>query len=162
MSAVKPIEFSTEIYRLGMNFCVDVPLSLTNQSGTRSYARVRGTLNGCRFVATLTPRGQGRHRVFVNGALRKVARVGEGDVVRLVLAFDSLPEKASIPPDMMSALKEADIPLKTLQDQPPGRRREMLTWLSKAKRTETRDRRIRRIMDLLLKGPGTDRSHSDL
>ena len=38
MAAVKPIGFSAEIYRVGMNFCVDVPLSLTNQSGTRGYA----------------------------------------------------------------------------------------------------------------------------
>ena len=147
--ARKPIGFSAEIYRVGMNFCIDVPPTLTSQCRTRRYARVRGTLNGRALEATLTPRGEGRHRMFVGGTTRKAADVKEGDVVRLSLSHNPDPEKLPIPADLSDALQRAKIPLRILDKQPPGRRREILVWLSKAKRVETRAERIGRIVDLM-------------
>ncbi len=147
--ADKPIGFSAEIYRVGMNFCVDVPPALTSQCQTRGYARVRGTLNGRALEVTLIPRGEGRHRMFVNGATRRAAGVKEGDVVRLSLSHNPDPGKLPIPADLADAMRRAKLPLRVLNEQPPGRRREILVWLSRAKRVETRTQRIERIVELM-------------
>ena len=87
--------------------------------------------------------------MFVDGTTRKAAGVKEGDVVRLSLAHNPDPEKLPIPADLADALRRARISLRILDKQPPGRRREILVWLSKPKRVETRAERIGRIVDLM-------------
>lgn len=80
--------FRATVRRQGVNPYVDVPLAVS-----RAFARfaqsgrivITGTLNGADVRASLVPVGRGRHRLFVNGAMRAASGVSVGDVATFEL-----------------------------------------------------------------------------
>lgn len=140
-----PNDFAATIYRLAINYCVDVPSEVSGALPARSHIPVQATANSHRFRTTLVPRGGGNHRLFLNGDARARAGVGEGDDVTITLALDDDPREAPIPDDLAAALPSDGI--ERLLALPPAMRRSMLDWLTEAKRPETRQRRIERISE---------------
>jgi hypothetical protein len=143
-----PQRFSATIYKLGINFCVDAPRRVSDAFKKRGYVPVAGTLNGHAIRATLVPRGGGEHRLFLNGEMRKRAGVGVGDTVTISLALDTEPREIRLPDEIAEALRENDL-LDAFNRLTPSDRRIALTWLTDAKKEETRNRRI----DLLVRRP---------
>jgi len=72
-------QFTATIYKVGINPLVDVPAEVSRAFGIRGYVPVRGRLNGAPIRATLVPSGGGRHRLYINGDMRKQAGVESGD-----------------------------------------------------------------------------------
>ncbi|MFQ5890917.1 MAG: YdeI/OmpD-associated family protein [Gemmatimonadota bacterium] len=136
--------FSSRIYKLGINPCVDVPKRVSNAFGLRGYVPVEGTMNGHRIRATLVPKGRGFHRLYVNGAMRRAAGVGVGDVVELELRFDPGSRDIPVPADLREALREVEGAEAAWEELTPSHRKELLVAILDAKRPETRARRIRR------------------
>ncbi len=145
-----PQKFSAAIYRVGLNFCVDVPEAVRLASGGRVHVPVTGTVDGHDFRTTLVPRGGGRHRLFLNGALRKAAGVGEGDTVTLALKLDTRSRALPVPVELADALRKNTGALAALEALTPAHRGGLLEWIDDAKRAETRARRISRVLDHLL------------
>ena len=86
-------EFSAHIYKFGILPCVDVPREVSQALGNRGHAPVKGFLNGRPIQANLAPIGAGRHRLFINGKMRRAALVGVGDEVSIALEFDPAPRR---------------------------------------------------------------------
>jgi hypothetical protein len=63
--------FSAKISKVVINPCVDVPESVSVFFGKRGNVPVVGTLNGYPIRTTLVPVGRGRHRLYINGEMRK-------------------------------------------------------------------------------------------
>jgi Bacteriocin-protection, YdeI or OmpD-Associated/Domain of unknown function (DUF1905) len=141
-----PQRFSATIYKLGINLCVDAPKRVSDAFKTRGYVPVAGTLNGHAIRATLVPKGGGEHRLFLNGEMRKRAEVGVGDTVTISLTLDTEPRETPLPDELAEALRENDL-LEAFNRLTPSDRRIVLTWLSDARKEETRNRRI----DLLVR-----------
>jgi len=135
--------FSAAIYRIGINFCVDVPEAV-------SRALMAGTLDGHGLRTTLVPRGGCHHRLFLNGALRSAAGVEEGDTVTVALKLDTRSREPPVPKDLSAPLRKNAGALPALPALTPAHRRELLEWIDYAKRAETRARRIPRVLDHLL------------
>jgi hypothetical protein len=89
--------FSATIHKVGINPCVEVPPRVSAFFGTRGRVPVKGTLNGHAIRGTLVPVGNGRHRFYVNGFMRKLARVDVGDTVRLSFVRDWAPRAGHVP-----------------------------------------------------------------
>jgi hypothetical protein len=142
--------FSTTIYKLGINPCVDVPERVSKAFGRRGYVPVEVTLAGHTFRTTLVPRGGGRHRLFINGEMRKAAGVETGDTVHVALRLDTKSREIPAPEDLLKALRAASGAYQALEELTPYRRREILRWVLDAKTPETRARRIRRVIEHLL------------
>ncbi|NIS81617.1 MAG: DUF1905 domain-containing protein, partial [Anaerolineales bacterium] len=68
-------EFFAQIYKLGINPCVDVPTRVSEAFGVRGNVPVVGTLNDVEIRSTLVPIGGGRHRLYINTDMRKRANV---------------------------------------------------------------------------------------
>jgi hypothetical protein len=67
----KRCEFSTQVQKVGINPCVAIPESVSACLGKRGIVPVWGSLNGVEIRATLVPIGGGRHRLYINGEMRK-------------------------------------------------------------------------------------------
>ena len=118
--------FRATVRRQGVNPYVDVPLAVSRAFDR--FARsgrivVTGTLNGADVRASLVPAGGGRHRLFVNGAMRASSGVGVGDVATFDLRATH-PSVVRPPSDVSKALRarpdarrafECDVPV-----APPG------------------------------------------
>jgi hypothetical protein len=113
---------------------------------------VEGTMNGVPFQATLEPDGNKSHWLKVHRKLQKAARAHVGDMVMLEIALAREEPEPRLPPDLRKAL--ADIPQARAlwSDISPTARRDWIHWITSAKRSETRARRIENACSMLAAG----------
>ena len=94
----------------------------------------------------MVPRGGGRHRLFLNGDLRRAAGIGEGDSVTVVLALDNEREEPPVPDDLAAALAAVEGAGEAFAGLTAATRASMLAWLAAARWEATRTERIERIV----------------
>ncbi len=142
--------FSAAIYRVGPNYCVDVPAeasrALAGDPPAR-HPRVEGLANGHPFRTRLTPRGGGAHRLFLNGEVRAAAGIGLGDTVDLEV-WPAEPEPAlALPADLSSALGALPGGLEAFGSLTEAQREGMVAFLDRARTAETRARYVARVVE---------------
>ena len=128
-----------------MNVALDVPAVVSDAFGVRGHVPVVGTADGVELIATLVPVGGGRHRLFLNGAVRGAIGKGPGDSVEIRIWLDRSDRTPETPADLREALAE-DSASAAWEALAPSRRKECLVWLANAKRDQTRATRIGRIV----------------
>lgn len=138
--------FSAIIFKVGINPCVDVPARVSAALGGKGYIPVAGTINGHRFKAGLVSLGKGRHRLFINGILRKAAEVDTGDRITVVLEHDPRPRKLPVPKAFAEALKADPAAKKAWEGLTPSRRKEILSYLDHLKTAESLARNVARVI----------------
>lgn len=142
--------FTARIYKLAMNYCVDVPaevsraLSADGHSG--HHVPVTATAAGRTVRTRLVPRGGGRHRLFLSAPLREAAAAGEGDEVAVTIALDGDRPAPPLPDDLRAALEDVERAADTFAALTPAQHDGMLRWLAEARRPQTRTQRIERIV----------------
>jgi hypothetical protein len=142
--------FSARIFKVGINPCVDAPARVSAVLGKKGYIPVKGTLNGKPFKAGLVSLGNGRHRLYINGPMRKAAGVDTGDTVTVILDHDSEPRKLPIPAKFKQALDANLKAKKVWGNLTPSRRKEILSYLNNLKQPESLERNITRTLKHLL------------
>jgi len=132
-----------------MNVALDVPASVSEAFGLRGHVPVVGTADGAELTATLVPVGGGRHRLFLNSAVRGAIGKGAGDPVEIRIRLDRSDRTPETPSDLQEALA-GDGASAAWEALTPSRRKECLVWLADAKRGQTRAARIGRIVQTAL------------
>ena len=132
-----------------MNVALDVPASVSDAFGVRGHVPVVGTADGVELIATLVPVGGGRHRLFLNGAIREAIGKGAGDSVEIRIRLDRSDRTPETPMDLQEALAEGGATA-GWEALAPSRRNELLVWLADAKRDQTRASRVGRIVQSAL------------
>ena len=143
--------FSATIYKLGINPCVDVPKRVSQTFGKRGYVPVRGMLNRQPIRATLVPKGEGRHRLFINGDMRKRAAVDVGNRVKLTLRVDGQPRIVAMPQKFAHALRSNRAAKVAFEQLQPSIRKQILTYLGWLKSPEALQRNIEKTIAMLLR-----------
>lgn len=138
-----------------MNVALDVPAAVSDAFGVRGHVPVVGTADGVELTATLVPVGRGRHRLFLNAAVRGAIGKGAGDPVEIRIRLDRRDRTPETPSDLREALAEDDASA-AWEALAPSRRKECLVWLADAKQDQTRAARIGRIVQIALE-EGTPR-----
>ena len=138
-----------------MNVAVDVPAAVSEAVGVRGHVPVVGTADGVELTATFVPVGGGRHRLFLNSAIRQAIGKGVGDSVEIRIRLDRSDRTPETPADLREALAE-DGASAAWEALAPSRRKECLVWLADAKRDQTRAARISRIVQTAIE-EGTPR-----
>jgi hypothetical protein len=147
----KPCEFSATIRKAGINPYVGVPKQVSTFFGKRGNIPVHGILNGMAIRATLVPVGGGRHRLYVNGDMRKKANVKVGDRIQLALKLDTQLRTVPMPEEFASALRQNKQAEAAFERLPPSRRKEILSYLNYLKKPESLKRNIDKVLKILVK-----------
>jgi hypothetical protein len=146
MAPAKSYRFKATIGRTWVLYAVDVPERVSRALGAGKVAVVF-TLNGSSpRKTTLAPRAGGGHRLHVHGESRREVGAKEGDTVTIVLARDTEPPGVPVPPDLAAALSEMDV-LETFRTMGPAMQRELVAYVEKAKREETRQKYVARVVE---------------
>ncbi len=135
--------FRARLYKLGINRVVDVPALHSKSLGGKGHIPVEGWVEGVPIQSTLVPRGQGRHRLFVHSRIWRRLKLDAGDFVEVLLERGKPPEAPAIPDDLAIALRMTKGAAVAFRQVTPGLRREFINWVQAAKQPETRARRIR-------------------
>jgi hypothetical protein len=113
---------------------------------------VEGIINGHAFRATLEPDGQKSHWLKLNKRMREAAGARVGDVVPIeILSVGKEPEPR-VPVDLRKALAAAPVAQAVWSDITSIARRDWIVWITSAKQSSTRARRIHNACEMLAAG----------
>ena len=154
LSEAKRHRFQATICRIWMMRHVDVPeeigRALEKESGKKNHIPVVALVNGRSVQTTLFPAGGGRYRMQFNVAMRKAARADAGDLVGLELRYDAESRELQVPTELRAVLKDHPKAWRAFEELPPGHRRQVLLYYSRAKTQRAREKSAYWILDHLL------------
>jgi hypothetical protein len=160
----KPLRFLATIYKIWLMRHIDVPREIADalrkqmatpaakpSTGKESkYIPVVATVGGKSTRTTIVPAGGGRHRMQINTAQRKAAKVDWGDAVTVELRIDLASRAVPVPADLRAALAQHPKARRGFDEMPAGHRRQFLLWLGASKNPETRRKHLDRAIDHLI------------
>jgi hypothetical protein len=138
-----------------------LPKQASSKLPSRSMVSVTGTFNGVTFQGTFQPDGEGGHWLKFDRAIRSVlARQGAeipvaGDTVTLEVTPlpPELEPEPTVPADLKRALADAPANARHVWAEITAiARRDWIAWITSAKKSETRTKRIATACDMLAKG----------
>jgi hypothetical protein len=127
------------------------PFDVPNTFGTRARVPVRGTMNGYPFRSSLMPMG-GCHIMAVNKELREGAHAKAGDEVDVVMERDEEARTVEAPAELARELAKNKTARKRWETLAFTHKKEMANSIRDAKREETRQRRLAKLMQVLKTG----------
>ncbi len=131
---------------------VEVPAKVSDAFGARGRVPVAGTIAGIEFRGSMMPSGEGRHFVVVPKPIREAAGVTTGDTVEVRLRGDTAERTVEVPPELEAALKRNRKAREAFAAFSYSHRKEYVSWISEAKKAETRVARAEKAVAMLLEG----------
>ena len=136
-------------YEGGGSF-VEFPFDTVELFGVKGRVPIAATIDGLDYRGSLTPYN-GVHMIVVLKALQEQLGKGAGDEVHVELRLDSAERVVELDDDIADALADAGR-LDQFRAQSYSHQREYATWITGAKRPETRAARIDKMLALLAEG----------
>jgi hypothetical protein len=127
-----------------------VPFDAASEFG-QARAPVRCTINGVEYHSRLAVYG-GRTYLGLRKEVRDAAGVVVGDLVEVDMELDEGVREVDVPAPLHAALAEDDRARETYESLSFTNRKEYARWIAGAKREETRERRLRKAVDMLREG----------
>jgi hypothetical protein len=139
--------FSGRMYKVGLIRYVDVPAEISRAlEASGAYLAVCGSVEGLPLRTTMVSRGNGCHRIAIHGDLRKKLRLDAGAVVEITLERDEESREPALPPVLVFALRNAPEARRVFRAMTTALRRQIVRHLTQAKRPETVERRVTRLV----------------
>ena len=132
----------------------EVPGEVIGQLGGGKRPRVTVSLKGIQFRTTIAVYG-GLFYLGVRRELRDAAQLEPGDVVDITVERDDQPRVVDVPDDLAQALARDPEASQVFESLSFTNRKEYVNWITSAKRTETRQRRLVEVPALLRQGRRT-------
>lgn len=117
-------------------------------------ARVEGTLDEARFSRVVAPGADGQRLLRFGRDWLRAAAIEVGDVVPLRVRLDPDPDRVQVPDELASALARDPQLEHRWESLRAGRRRTLVYPIERARRPETRARRVEAVLDELRRGTG--------
>lgn len=131
---------------------VILPKSASAKLPRRGRTTVEGTLNGHGFHATLEPDGQLSHWLRIDSKLLETAGVSVGDAVAFEIMSVKQEPEPEVPADLREALAAAPGARATWDETTTIARLDWIHWITSAKQSKTRAKRISDACDMLVSG----------
>ena len=119
--------------------------------GTKARVPVRGTINGYPFRSSLSNMGSG-HMMAVNKELRAGGKCKAGDVVDVVLERDREERVVQVPDYIRKVIASDKTTQKTWDSFSFTHQKEWVRAIEEAKKEETKQSRMQKMMDALKAG----------
>jgi hypothetical protein len=141
--------FEAKIYKVGINPCVKVPLSITGKmKPVKGFIQVRGKINNHAFRQTLVPVKDEEYRLYVNGPMLKGSHLTTGDTAQFIIRQDeSLRKKKDFP--MLGEFKKElskDKLENIFEGLTASRKKDILKYLNSLKTKEALQRNIEKVI----------------
>lgn len=144
----KPVDFRTTILQTGKNTTgIQVPEEIVEQLGSGKRPLVRVTINTYTYRSAIAVMN-GKYMISLSAMHRQAAGVQGGENVGVTLELDVEPRAVEIPEDLKTALVDAEA-LDAFENSAPSMKKEYVRQVVEAKKQETRERRISKIVEKL-------------
>jgi bacteriocin resistance YdeI/OmpD-like protein/uncharacterized protein DUF1905 len=139
--------FRTTLLQTGNNVGIEVPEEVVLGFDAGKRVPVSVTLNGHTYSSTIGVMG-GKYLVPVSAAIRKAAGVAGGEEHDVTLEHEAGPRTVDVPADLEAALAEAGV-REAFDALSYSQRKEHARTVAEAKKPETRERRILKVVEQL-------------
>jgi hypothetical protein len=139
--------FRTTLLQSGNNVGIEIPEQIVDGFGAGKRVPVTVRLNGYTYSSTVAVMG-GKYLVGVSAAHRAAAGVAGGEEHEVTLEHDSAPRTVAVPDDLSTALAGAGL-TGAFDGLAYSQRKEHARTVTEAKKPETRQRRVARIVEQL-------------
>ncbi|MCZ6725968.1 MAG: YdeI/OmpD-associated family protein [Acidobacteria bacterium] len=120
--------------------------------GRRGRVPVALTVDGHPFKAFAAPMGDDTHGIVFNKTMQKTAGVSPNDVVAVTLEVDTAPRTVEVPPELTAGLKKSKAAKTFFDGLAYTHKKDFVSWITEAKRPETKDERLAETIRLLKAG----------
>ena len=129
---------------------IEFPYDVEALYGTRGQVKVKATYDGVPYRGSLAKMGHPCHFLIVTKAIRMhLGGKKAGDTVQVTVQRDTEPRVVDVPDDL-GALLEPRPELKAYFDGLAyTHQKEYVRWITEAKKTETRERRLHKTIEML-------------
>jgi hypothetical protein len=141
--------FTATLYRVGMNYCVDVPPGASRAWRGEKKVPVEIEVAGSCRKTTALRRADGSYRVFLETSLREAAGVSAGEEVTLVLSQSVELSEPVVPADLERALTRSKNNRDAWTALTLRQRRDFVRYLEEAKGADTRKKRLARSLETI-------------
>ncbi|MCZ4695350.1 YdeI/OmpD-associated family protein [Ancylomarina euxinus] len=151
MKKAKTYRFKAEIYKTGINYCVDVPAQVTSKmTATKGYIKIKGRVNQFLFKKSLVPIKNGLFRLFVNMPTLKGANTALGKTADFEIEqdFEMIIKEYPVPEMLTEQLTKAKL-IEDFNHLTPSRRKNILKYLSFIKTEKTLQKNIEKLISQL-------------
>ena len=152
MTDAPTTRFRAEILATGGNTTgIPVPGDALEALGGGKRIPVVVTVGSHSYESTVTPY-RGEVLVPLSGENRAAAGVSPGDEVEVTLALDDAPRSVDVPEDQQAAIDADGDASRFFASLPPSHKKAYVTWITEAKKAETRASRIESAVGMLREG----------
>jgi hypothetical protein len=143
------LKFDAELQGDGSSVSfVEIPEKVMKAFNGRKRVKVKVKLNGYLYRTTIFSMG-GCCGIPVRREIRNHAKLEPGDRIRVVLEEDLDVRTVSIPSDFLTVLKRSKEKHERFKQLSYTRQKELVTWITGAKKPETRTARIKKALNEL-------------
>ncbi|WP_210505364.1 YdeI/OmpD-associated family protein [Naasia sp. SYSU D00057] len=152
MGGAPSVRFRAEIVTGGGQATgIPVPEEVLEGLGAGRRVPVVVAIGGHSYRSTVTPY-QGRIMVPLSAENRTAAGVAAGDEVEVTLTRDDAPREVEVPDDLASAIAADEAASGFFASLPPSHKKAYVTWITEAKKAETRASRVESAVGMLREG----------
>ncbi len=140
--------FKAKIYKIGINWAVDVPALISEKMfPEKGYIRIKGQINGFDFIQTLVPIKNAPYRLFVNLIMMKGGKTELGEVASFNIEqnLTKIEKMYEMPQLLAQALNEHYL-TDDFNRLSPSRIKDILKYLSYVKTEETMRKNIDKVI----------------
>ena len=141
------VTYKTLVIGEGNHASLHVPDEVLAELGANRRAPLTVTINGHSYRSTATAVA-GECRVVFPMADRAAAGVTAGDKVTVTLEFEAGRRELELPQELERALRASE-EFETFEAMTYSHRREYVRWVEEAKKPETRDRRVAKVVEAM-------------
>ena len=127
---------------------ITCPFDVLQVFGTKARVPVRFTVDGHTFRSSLAPMG-GCHMMTFNKEMRNTTGYKSGDTIHIIMERDTEPRIVEIPEDVLMLLTSNEAAYQVYQKYSYSIKKEIMDGIKNAKRPETRQKRINKLLDSL-------------
>ena len=146
---ITPIIFQTTILQMGNNTGIQVPEDVIEKLASGKRPLIRVTINHDYSYRSAVAVMGDKYMISLSKAHRNAAGVQGGDQVEIAVELDLEPRGVEIPADLKDALANANV-LDTFEKSAPSIKKEYVRQVQEAKKQDTRERRIAKIVEKLI------------
>ncbi len=151
LNLMKIYEFEAVLQKHdGMNAAyIEFPYSVEDEFGTKGQVKVKAEFESVEYRGSLVNMGLSSHCIGVTQKIRKAIGKEPGDKIKVILYQDTEPRVVELPEELALAFKQNQDAALFYRTLSYSRQKAYVTWITSAKREETRKRRLEKSLQLL-------------
>ena len=145
------IEFSAPIIDPGGGGAyIEFPFDTEELFGTKGRIPVKVHFDGQPYHGTMLLYGTEKHIIIIVKKIRETIKKQAPDIVDVKVELDDKTRKITVPDDVQKSLEKNQMTLETYNKLSYSHQKEYINWILEAKREETRQNRIEKMIQKLL------------